>query len=150
MHYTDLLTNIPPEILTLGLAAILGLIMGTERALQHKNTSVRTFALISLGSCLFSMLSLLAANGLNRDPTRIGSQIVSGIGFLGAGVIFKSQNKVEGITTAAMVWTCCSLGMACGFGYTKLAIYGIILYLMVLFIGKLIHKLIDKKFIERE
>jgi putative Mg2+ transporter-C (MgtC) family protein len=146
----ELINSIPQDLSTLSIAALLGLLMGTERAIHHKNISVRTFALISLGSCLFAMLSILAAGGLNRDPTRIGSQIVSGIGFLGAGVIFKSQNKVEGITTAAMVWTCCSLGMACGFGYTRLAVHGIILYFLILWVGRLLHRVIDSKSIERE
>lgn len=100
------------------LAACVGFLFGFERELKGKPASIRTFSLITIGSCLFALLSIKAsgsANGGPYDVTRIAAQVVSGIGFIGAGVIFKGRGGIEGITTAALMWLCAALGMACGF-----------------------------------
>lgn len=135
---------IPHELEYLLIAALLGLIVGLERAIKHKIASVRTFALFSTGCCLMSMLSEIAAAGFNRDPTRIAAGILSGLGFLGGGIIFKSESRVEGITTASMLWLTAGMGMCCGFGYTLLAIYSLFVYIIILIVGKIIHKLVDR------
>jgi len=105
------------------IAAGLGALIGVEREIAGKDPSIRTFALISMGSCLFSMLSLdVAARSGGGDPGRIAAQIVPGIGFIGAGTIFRSKHGVSGFTTAALMWVTASIGMAVGFRNANLAI----------------------------
>lgn len=114
-------------------AALLGLIIGMERELRHKPASLRTFSTIAVGSCLFALLSVIAAGeGDRNDVTRVAAQIVSGIGFIGGGVIFKTKDRIEGITTAALIWLTAGLGMACGFNQISLVLWAFA-------IGGLIH-----------
>ena len=117
--YSLLLSGFNGQLL---LAAFLGALVGLEREFAGKAPSIRTFALISMGSCLFAMLSLDAATLLNiGDPGRIAAQIVPGIGFLGAGTIFRSKHGVSGFTTAALMWVMAGIGMAVGFHRGDLA-----------------------------
>ena len=108
------------EAQSLYFAALFGIIIGVEREISGKDASIRTFSLISIGSCLFTIISIKAGGStVTGDPydlTRISAQIVSGVGFLGGGVIFKTSDRIEGITTAALIWLTAALGMACGFG----------------------------------
>jgi putative Mg2+ transporter-C (MgtC) family protein len=105
------------------LAACLGTFIGLEREISGKDPSVRTFALISMGSCLFTILSLEAAStAQGGDPARIAAQIIPGIGFIGAGTIFRSKKGVSGFTTAALMWIAASIGMAVGIGRHELAV----------------------------
>jgi putative Mg2+ transporter-C (MgtC) family protein len=83
---------------------------------------LRTIALITVGSCLFTGLGLIPFVGRTVDPTRIAAQIVTGVGFLGAGSILRQGEEVRGLTTAASIWVAASLGMAVGFGYYLVAI----------------------------
>ena len=83
---------------------------------------MRTMALIAAGSCMFTGLGLIPFFGKTVDPTRIAAQIVTGVGFLGAGSILRLGEDVRGLTTAAMIWVVASLGMAVGFGFYALAI----------------------------
>jgi len=111
------------EILQLFVAAALGGVIGFERELAGKDPSLRTFSLICMGSCLFSIMSVhIGTLTEPADPGRIAAQIVSGIGFLGAGAIFRRKEAVAGLTTAAMMWVTAAIGMAVGFGYMGLAI----------------------------
>lgn len=89
-------------------------------------------ALISAGSCLFTGLGLLPEFGSKTDPARIAAQIVTGVGFLGAGSILRQGEEVRGLTTAASIWVVASLGMAVGFGYYAVAIVSVLLVLIVL------------------
>jgi putative Mg2+ transporter-C (MgtC) family protein len=89
-------------------------------------------ALISVGACMFTTLGLEPAFGSRVDPTRIAAQIVTGVGFLGAGAILRQRGDVRGLTTAAEVWVAASLGMAVGFGYFGIAVFATILVLVVL------------------
>ncbi len=84
---------------------------------------IRTMALIAAGSCLFTALALEPAFGSRVDPTRIAAQVVTGVGFLGAGSILRQGEYVRGLTTAASIWVAASLGMAVGFGYFTIAIF---------------------------
>ena len=107
-------------------SAIIGIVIGLEREFRGKHASLRTFSAICVGSCIFTVLSVEAAGGANGAPydmTRIAAQIVSGIGFLGGGVIFKTTDRIEGITTGALIWLTAALGMACGFGQTEIALW---------------------------
>jgi len=89
-------------------------------------------ALISTGSCMFTALGLLPEFGTRVDPTRIAAQIVTGVGFLGAGSILRQGEEVRGLTTAASIWVTASLGMAIGFGYYAVAAFTTVLVVVVL------------------
>ncbi len=105
-------------------ALVLGAILGIERSVSKKNAGLRTYALVSLGSCLFVLTSLYAINDigvLTSDPLRLVAGVVTGIGFLGAGLIFRVEERLSGLTTAAGLWMSCGIGIATGFGYYLLA-----------------------------
>ena len=102
------------------LALVLGGIMGLEREYNDKPAGYATNSIICLGAALFTMLSLYMAE-MGGDPGRIAAQIVSGVGFLGAGAILREGNKISGLTTAAGVWLVAAIGMAVGFGQYILA-----------------------------
>lgn len=118
------------------LAVFLGAAIGLERELAHKKAGMRTFALVALGSCLFSIISKLGFKEFwgvtGFDPSRIASQIVIGIGFIGAGVIVMKQNDVRGITTAATLWVAAALGMAVGYKLYTVAVFTTLLTVAVL------------------
>ena len=92
------------------LAAFLGSLIGLERERTVGLAGIRTHATVAIGACLFGLISVYAND--NGDPTRIAAQIVSGIGFLGAGVILRDKGRVRGLTTAATVWATASVGLA--------------------------------------
>lgn len=102
------------------LAALLGGLIGWERERHASDAGIRTFMAVSLGACAFSLISIHVGGG--TDPTRIAAQIVSGIGFIGAGVIFQEKGSVAGLTTAATLWATAAVGMASGFGMYVLAL----------------------------
>jgi putative Mg2+ transporter-C (MgtC) family protein len=117
-------------------ALIAGLILGFEREMKDKSAGLKTITIICLGSALFSILSYkLAGTG---DPTRIASYIVSGIGFLGAGVIFKEGFNVYGLTTAGVIWIAAAVGMAIGFGEINIAFTFLISALIIIYVAKLL------------
>jgi len=117
------------------LAMVLGMILGIERLYAHKTASMRTYALVSMGSALFVILStsVLAAQGnTTADPLRVAAQIIAAAGFFGAGIVFfKDDNKVTGMTTAAGLWVSAGIGMACGFGMFGIAIASTVLTLFI-------------------
>lgn len=102
------------------LAAVIGGLIGLERERHASDAGIRTFMAISMGSCAFSLISA----HVGGDPTRIAAQVVSGIGFIGAGVIFKDKGGVAGLTTAATLWATAAVGMASAFGMYVLAVVG--------------------------
>ena len=97
------------------LAALWGGIVGAERQYRSKSAGFRTMIMISMGACFFTMMSVLIGGAVSHD--RIASNIVTGIGFLGAGVIFRGENRINGITTAATIWAVAAVGMGIGSGY---------------------------------
>ena len=113
-------------LLRLGAAMLCGVILGTERILANKTAGMRTYALVSLGSALFVIISqYVSAQAIdmsNFDPLRMASQVIVGIGFLGAGLIMVKDNHMTGITTAAGIWVAAGIGIACGFGLFQLAL----------------------------
>ncbi|CAN5406500.1 hypothetical protein BH23ACI1_BH23ACI1_11560 [soil metagenome] len=110
-------------VLRLLLAALLGATIGFERELRQKSAGLRTNTLIGLGAALFTLMSIELAHGEpGADPTRIAAQIVTGIGFLGAGAIMRTGASVHGLTTAATVWVNAAVGVAAGGGRYVLAI----------------------------
>jgi len=116
----------------LGVAAGLGAVIGLERELDEKAAGLRTHMLVSLGAALFTMVGaygfhdFLTGGGaiVRTDPSRIAAQVVTGIGFLGAGVIFRQGFTVRGLTTAASLWVVAAVGMASGAGFWKGAVVG--------------------------
>lgn len=111
-------------VIRLSLAFILGGIIGVERELRNQPAGFRTHSILSLGSALYTLVSILAIgyNPKVADPTRISAQIVSGIGFLCAGAIFRIGVNIKGLTTAASLWTTGGIGLACGAGFIVPAI----------------------------
>jgi putative Mg2+ transporter-C (MgtC) family protein len=118
-------------MLRLLLAAGLGAAIGVERELRQKAAGLRTNILIALGSALFTVVSVELA-GAGGTPDRVAAQIVTGIGFLGAGSILRSGHSVHGMTTAATIWVNAAVGMAAGAGLYGAATVGTIITLVVL------------------
>lgn len=116
------------------IASILGALLGTERALAGKNAGMRTFSLVSMGSALFVIISVIISESFlgitNFDPLRTSAAIITGIGFIGAGLIFFSDEKgLRGLTTAAGLWVSCGIGIAIGFELYLLAFFATIITL---------------------
>ncbi len=123
-------------IFQMSLAAFLGALIGFERRYSRKAAGMRTYALIALGSALFTALSyegLSTFGMLGLDPSRIASQIVVGVGFLGAGLIFLQGGQVKGLTTAAGIWATAAMGMSIGFQMYAVAVAAAALIIFILF-----------------
>ena len=135
------------------MAALLGSLLGLERELARKDPSLRTFMLISLGSCTFTILSLHCASELgmvNNDPARIAANVVVGIGFLGAGAIFRARERIKGLTTAALMWLTAAIGMAVGFDRLDIGLKVTLIALTFMIVLNLIHQLIRLIYPEHE
>ena len=98
------------------LSCLLGGAIGLQRELKHRAAGVRTNLLICLGAAFFTLLSSVLAGEATTDKSRVASNIVQGVGFLGAGLILQNRNRISGLTSAASVWVVASIGMACGAG----------------------------------
>jgi putative Mg2+ transporter-C (MgtC) family protein len=122
---------IPNEVWGMLLAVVLGGVIGLERQLSGKPAGLRTNILICLGSAVFTIISERMA-GTGDSVTRIASQIVTGVGFLGAGAIIRDRGGIHGLTTAATIWLVASIGMACGAGFYRLAVISTIIAIVVL------------------
>ena len=126
--------------LRLALAAVLGAAIGLEREIRERGAGLRTHLLVSLGSALFTIVSAYGfhsflasgASVVRADPTRIAAQIVTGIGFLGAGAIIRQGLSVRGLTTAATLWVVAAIGLAAGAGYYSAAVVTTVLVLVSL------------------
>jgi putative Mg2+ transporter-C (MgtC) family protein len=132
----------------LALATLLGALIGIERELARKTAGMRTFALVALGAALFTIIPQIAfpkLAGTGFDPSRIASQVVVGIGFIGAGSIIFSQSRVKGITTAAGLWVSAAIGMAVAYKMYSLAIFVTFLTIFVLVFMWIIEQKVVKK-----
>ena len=133
--------NWDESLLRLALAAVLGGAIGIERELREREAGLRTHMLVSVGSALFTIVSAYGfhaflASGqsvVRADPTRIAAQIVTGIGFLGAGAIIRQGLSVRGLTTAATLWVVAALGLAAGAGYYSAAVITTAIVLIALY-----------------
>jgi putative Mg2+ transporter-C (MgtC) family protein len=114
------------------LAAALGCAIGIDREYHHRPSGVRTNVLICFGSAMFTFLSAIIAGDNSPNRGQIASNIVQGIGFLGAGLILHNRDRVSGLTSAATVWAVASIGMACGAGLYFPAIFATVVVLVVL------------------
>lgn len=124
-------TNHPLMFLSLLIATALGFLIGVEREFVGKEAGIRTYSLVSMGAALFTVISFDANF---PDPSRIISNIVVGIGFIGGGLIIFHENKVHGLTTAASLWVTAGIGIASGVGYYRLAMLSTALVIVVLFV----------------
>lgn len=130
------------------LAAILGGIIGIEREWRGRPAGFRTNILIAIGACLFTVLSIegFPLNGsAAQDSARVAAQIVSGVGFLGAGALLQTRNKTKGMTTAATIWLVAAIGMAVGTGAYFLAIFTTLLTAAVLQFLRPVSKLVEQE-----
>jgi putative Mg2+ transporter-C (MgtC) family protein len=121
----------------LGLALLLSTSIGLERETRQKSAGLSTYSLVGVGSALFMLVSIFGFGDLSNqrhvglDPSRVAAQIVSGIGFIGGGIIFVRRDTVRGLTTAAGVWVTAAVGMACGGNLPILAVATTIIYFLV-------------------
>lgn len=122
MEYTEI-------FLRLVLSVVFGGLIGLEREIVHRPAGVRTHMLVSLGSALFVLITI---ETLPNEAARIIAGIATGIGFLGAGTIFKAKDEVHGLTTAASIWVVSAVGLAIGLGYYLMTIISVVLILIVL------------------
>ncbi|KAF7133831.1 hypothetical protein CNMCM5793_005243 [Aspergillus hiratsukae] len=144
-------TQVGQLLVATGLSSIIGI----EREWKHKSAGLRTNTLVGIGAALFMLISKLGSfdvlnpGSVVLDPSRIAAQIVSGIGFIGGGIIFKQRNEIRGLTTAAGVWLSAAVGAACGAGLLKLASVATGLYFVaVLVYPNLLHFL--RQYLDRK
>ena len=147
--------NMELEILfKMGLSAVLGLVIGLERELKRKPVGLKTSLVISIVSCLLTIVSIQSAYtfphpgdvNIQMDPLRLAAQIVSGIGFLGAGVILRRGNdSISGLTTAAMIWGAAGIGIAVGAGFYIEAFAGVALLILSVEFIPFIMKIVGPK-----
>ena len=124
-------------VLRLLCAMFVGAVIGTERELTHRPAGMRTHMLVALGSCVVMITSQMIfhqyrAFGATPDPARLSAQVITGVGFLGAGTILKEGPSIKGLTTAASVWAVACLGIAVGGGYYALGILGTVGMIVIL------------------
>ncbi|HLT65778.1 MAG TPA: MgtC/SapB family protein [Flavobacterium sp.] len=131
------------------LSLILGLLLGLERELKDKAAGLRTITIISLGSTLFTIMSYKLGIVTTGETTRIASYVVSGIGFLGAGVIFKDGISINGLTTASIIWIAAAIGMSVGFGHFATAIVFFFATFVTIHLGKWFNKTLHSQSIQR-
>ncbi len=127
--------------LQIGLAGILGSVLGWQRFLVGRPAGIRTHALVAMASASFTFAGAYGFSGAGpHDVTRIAAQVVTGVGFLGAGTIFRSQDRVIGLTTAATLWFSAGLGILIGAGLTWIAIFVTGLALVILILARVLER----------
>ena len=144
----------PSDLELLGrllLAAVLGGAIGAERELNDQAAGLRTHVLLTIGACLFTLVSAYGfGGGIGTDPSRLAAQIVTGIGFLGGGAIVRHGLTVKGLTTAASIWATASVGVAIGAGSYILGIGGAVLVVGTLFALRRVSNLLQRWGVSRE
>lgn len=136
--WNDVVSALPTYGIRLGVALLCGLLLGMERERKDKPAGLRTIILISLGSALFMIVGNLVPYAYDWpdvsqiDASRIASNVVTGIGFLGAGTIIQARGSIQGLTTAAVIWVAAGIGMCAGLGYNAMAIGFTLLVLLAL------------------
>jgi putative Mg2+ transporter-C (MgtC) family protein len=141
---TDVIRPFAEPLARLGLAALLGALLGLEREWHNRSAGLRTNTLIALGSAVFTLMSIMmVARDGQGDATRIPAQIVTGIGFLGGGAILRTRGGIQGLTTAATIWVNAAVGVAAGAGLYALAISATLTALVVLVVLKRVEHKID-------
>jgi putative Mg2+ transporter-C (MgtC) family protein len=127
------------------LAALFGAALGAEREWRNKEAGLRTNILIAIGSALFTLMSIELTDAKTGDTSRVAAQIVTGIGFLGAGAIMRTNGGIQGLTTAATIWVNAAIGVAAGGGEYHLAFIATAVTLVVLLVLPPIEKYLDHR-----
>ncbi len=128
------------QFIELGTAFLLSALIGLEREVRRKSAGLRTYTVVGTTAALFLLVSkygftdVLASGLVVLDPSRVAAQIVTGIGFIGAGLIFVREDRVNGLTTAATIWLVTAVGMACGAGLILLAVAVTVAYFVIAFL----------------
>lgn len=135
-------------ITRLVIAGFLGALIGVEREFRAKEAGVRTHFIVALGSALFMIISQFAFDGKPHDAARVAAQVVSGIGFIGAGVIIFQRNVIRGVTTAAGLWVAAAIGMACGDGMYSVALAATLLTILCLEMMHFINLYVSEKVVD--
>lgn len=139
------------QFLELGAAFVLSASVGLEREIRQKSAGLRTYTIVGTSAALFLLISkygfmdVLESGRVVLDPSRVAAQIVTGIGFIGAGLIFVRGDRVKGLTTAATMWLVTGIGMACGAGLLSLATVATIAYYIVALLFPLLLRAIPQK-----
>jgi len=147
-NYINLAPGIAEISVRLGCAMLVGLIIGIEREYTHRPAGMRTHILVALGACVISIAGEMIFTqyrelGGTPDPARLSAQVITGVGFLGAGTIMREGATVKGLTTAASLWAVACLGLAAGFGYYSLALLGMAFIMITLTVFEALqHRLI--------
>lgn len=136
------------EVLKLLLSVVIGCILGLEREIRGKSAGFRTLALICFGATVFTICSYLL--GIEANRNRIAANIITGVGFIGAGVIFRNNSSISGITTAASIWIAAALGMMIGIGQYLLTGISLALSLFILYASDFVQFWIDDRFQHRD
>ncbi|MGQ9767398.1 MAG: MgtC/SapB family protein [Anaerolineae bacterium] len=126
----EMFTIVPADILKVLAAFLIGGLIGGEREFHDKAAGLRTIILICVGACLFTIFSVKIAG--HMDPGRVAAQVVTGVGFIGAGVILHRQGQVRGLTTASTIWLAAALGVGVGIGYILFALFAAVLAIFIL------------------
>ena len=134
-------------ILRLFLGGMMGGLIGLEREFRAKEAGLRTHFIVALGSALFMIISQYAFGG-RYDAARVAAQVVSGIGFIGAGVIIFQKNVVRGVTTAAGLWVAAAIGLACGAGMYVVAVAATLMTVLCLETMHLVHHYVAERMVE--
>jgi putative Mg2+ transporter-C (MgtC) family protein len=129
------------------ISAVLGGLIGVEREMHAKPAGFRTHVLVCVGASMLALISVLISEdfGSPVDVSRVAAGVVTGIGFLAAGSIFRDKDRVRGLTTAADIWVLASIGLAVGFGYYLLAIVATVVSLIVLIVGRVLDYYLSRK-----
>ena len=136
-------------ILRLVYGGLMGGLIGLEREIRAKEAGLRTHFIVALGSALFMIISMVAFEGTDKfDASRVAAQVVSGIGFIGAGVIIFQKNVVRGVTTAAGLWVAAAIGLACGAGMFTIALAATLLTVLCLEAMHFFHRYVAEKVVE--
>ena len=147
--YLNMEPGLAEIALRLACAMLVGIVVGLEREFTHRPAGLRTHILVALGACAVSITGEMlfthySALGALPDPARLSAQVVTGVGFLGAGTIMKEGASVKGLTTAASVWVVACLGIASGFGYYALTLLGLVfIFVTLTIVENLQHRFIN-------
>lgn len=140
MQISEIAGQSGKQFIEIGAAFLLSAAIGLEREIRHKSAGLRTYTVVGTTAALFLLISkygftdVLSKDLVVLDPSRVAAQIVTGIGFIGGGLIFVRGDRVNGLTTAATVWLVTGVGMACGAGLLLLALAVTIAYFVVAFV----------------
>lgn len=121
-------------------ALVLGVVVGIERNTRVKEAGIRTHGIVSLAACVFMMISQFAIEGVAFDGSRIASQIIPGIGFLGVGIIYNRRGTMQGLTTAAGVWATAAIGMCCGSSNIWFVLLAVVVTVIIVIFQLIFHK----------